>query len=147
MSVVRFGVSLEKDLLDELDIFVEENMFANRSQALRHLISNNLAENKWRCSNDVAGSLTMLYDHHRRGIVKKLTDIQHDYHHLVVSSMHLHMDHSRCVEIIAVKGSASELTALADRLRAVKGVSFARLSMTRIYKSEDSEIEEDRRDG
>ncbi|MFN2378948.1 MAG: nickel-responsive transcriptional regulator NikR [Bacteroidales bacterium] len=136
MSVVRFGVSLEKDLLEALDLYVDENLFTNRSQAIRHLISNSLAENKWQCDNDVAGSLTMLYDHHRREIVGRLTRLQHDFHDLIISTLHFHLDHQQCMEIIAVKGKASELTALADRLRSVKGVSFARLTMTRAFTDE-----------
>jgi CopG family nickel-responsive transcriptional regulator len=136
MSVVRFGVSLEKDLLEALDLYVDENLFTNRSQAIRHLISNSLAENKWQCDNDVAGSLTMLYDHHKREIVSRLTRLQHDYHDLIISTLHFHLDHNQCMEIIAVRGKASELTALADRLRSVKGVSFARLTMTRAFTEE-----------
>lgn len=136
MSVVRFGVSLEKDLLETLDRYVEENLFTNRSQAIRHLISNSLAEQKWQCNNYVAGSLTILYDHHRREIAGRLTQLQHDYHDQIISTLHLHIGHNKCMEIIAVKGKASDLTALTDRLRSVKGVSFARLSMTRAFTDE-----------
>lgn len=143
MSVVRFGVSLEKDLLEALDLYVDENLFANRSQAIRHLISNSLAENKWRCNNDVTGSLTMLYDHHRRGIGGRLTRLQHDYHDFIISTLHFHLDHNQCMEIIAVRGKASELTALADRLRSVKGVAFARLTMTRILSGSEDRSEEE----
>lgn len=132
MSVVRFGVSLEKDLLDSLDLYVEENLFANRSQAIRHLIGNSLAENKWRCNNDVAGSLTMLYYHDKIGIGGRLIRVQHDFQELIKSSLHLHLDSNQSMEIIAVRGKASELTSMADRLRSLKGVSFARLTMTRL---------------
>ena len=84
----------------------------------------------------------MLYDHHRREIVGRLTQLQHDYHHLIISTLHFHLDHHQCMEIIAVRGKASELTDLADRLRSGKGVFFARLTMTRAFTDEsDHEIE------
>ncbi|MDF1558614.1 MAG: nickel-responsive transcriptional regulator NikR [Bacteroidales bacterium] len=136
MPVIRFGVSLEKELLDALDGFVEENLFVNRSQAIRHLISNGLAESKWQCNNEVAGSLTMIYDHHRRGLVAQLTRLQHERNNLILSSLHLHLDHGQCMELLAVRGRAAELTALADKLRSVKGVRYARLTLTRLTGEE-----------
>ncbi|HDJ33424.1 MAG TPA: nickel-responsive transcriptional regulator NikR [Bacteroidetes bacterium] len=130
MSVVRFGVSLEKDLLAALDLYAEENMFPNRSQALRYLISHCLAEKKWRCNNPVAGSVTLMYNHHRRDLVSKLTALQHDYHEEILSSVHFHLDGDQCMEIIAVSGTAARLTELADRLHSVKGLDFVRLTIT-----------------
>lgn len=130
MSVVRFGVSLEKDLLDALDEYSGENMFPNRSQALRYLISHCLAEKKWRCSNPVAGSVTLMYEHHRRDLVQKLTALQHEFHEVILSSQHFHLDGDRCMEIIAVNGTAARLTELADRLHSVKGLDFVRLTIT-----------------
>lgn len=131
MSVVRFGVSLEQELMDALDNYVSENHFANRSQAIRQLISKNIVEKKWQCDNLVAGSITLFYNHHKRDIVNLLTSIQHDYHHVILSSQHLHLDHDNCLEIIAVKGKASELTELADKLIATKGLQHGKLTMSR----------------
>ena len=131
MSVKRFGVSLEKELLDALDDYAKINQFSNRSQAIRQLISNNIVVQKWQCNNLVAGSITLVYDHHRREILSNLTDIQHNYHDAILSSQHFHLDHDICMEIIAVKGMASVLTELSDKLIAVKGIQHGKLTMSR----------------
>jgi CopG family nickel-responsive transcriptional regulator len=131
MSVVRFGVSLEKELLEQLDKFAEENQFSNRSQAIRNLINNYLADKKWQCDNIVAGSITLVFDHHKNDLQKNLTEIQHNYHHEILSAQHFHLDHDNCLEIIAVKGKASILTELADKLIAVKGIQHGKLTMSR----------------
>ena len=131
MSVTRFGVSLEKELLEALDKYVQENKFSNRSQAIRHLIKNNMVVKKWQCDNIVAGSITLVYDHHKRDLLSNLTDIQHDHHDVILSSQHIHLDHHNCMEIIAVKGKASVLTDLSDKLIAVKGIQHGKLTMSR----------------
>ena len=130
MPVVRFGVSLEQELLDALDAYTEENHFSNRSQALRQLITRNLVSRKWNANEVVAGSVTLLFDHHKRDILTHLTEIQHDYHDVILSSQHIHLDHDNCLEIIAMKGKASVLKELADRLIAVKGIQHGQLSMS-----------------
>lgn len=131
MSVKRFGVSLEESVLNELDKYAEENQFPNRSQAIRHLIEKNIVEKKWQCNNKVAGAIVLVYDHHKREIDTKMNEIQHDYHHLILSSQHIHLSHDTCLETIAVKGKAKELTELSDQLIAIKGVKHGKLVMTR----------------
>ena len=131
MSIVRFGVSLEKELLEALDEYASLNQFKNRSQAIRNLISQNVVTRKWNTDQLVAGSITLVFDHHKRGLIKKLTDLQHDYHDMILSSLHFHLEHDLCMEIIAVKGPASVLRDLADRLIAVKGVQHGKLTMSR----------------
>jgi CopG family nickel-responsive transcriptional regulator len=132
MSVTRFGVSMEKELLDALDDYVKENSFSNRSQAVRRLVSDNLTVKKWKCNNIVAGSVTLVYNHHKSDMQIMLTDLQHDYHKLILSSQHFHLDNEQCLEIIAVKGKAKELTELADKLIAIKGIQHGKLSMSRV---------------
>ena len=131
MSVTRFGVSLEKELLEALDTYATENQFTNRSQAIRHLINNNIVATKWMCNNLVAGSITLVFDHHKRDLINQLTDIQHDHHAIILSSQHFHLEKDMCMEIIAAKGQASELTELADKLIAVKGIRHGKLTMSR----------------
>jgi CopG family nickel-responsive transcriptional regulator len=130
MSVVRFGVSLEKELLDELDKFLQENLLTNRSQGIRRLIHNYLVEKKWQCNNVVAGSISLVYDHHKNDLLVRLAAIQHEYHEVILSSQHFHISESECFEIIAVRGKSRILTELADKLRALKGVSHGKLAMT-----------------
>ncbi|MCW3464923.1 nickel-responsive transcriptional regulator NikR [Chitinophaga nivalis] len=132
MKVVRFGVSIEKNVLQLLDNYIEDNQFPNRSQAIRHLIQRIEVEKQWQSDEVVGGSITLLFDHHKRDLLDKITDIQHDYHHLILCSQHIHLDHDNCMEIIAVKGKATLLKQLANALTAVKGIIHGELSMTKI---------------
>ncbi len=131
MSVVRFSVSLEEELLKELDLFAKDNSFANRSQALRHLIEKNIVEKKWHCNNEVAGAVIIIYDHLKKDITSKLNDIQHTYFDVILSSQHYHLSHNICLEIIAVKGLANRLTELSDRLISIKGIKHGKLVMSK----------------
>jgi CopG family nickel-responsive transcriptional regulator len=131
MSVLRFSVSLEEDLLSELDNFVNENKFPNRSQAVRHLIEKNIVERKWQCNNIVAGAIVMIYDHHKKETLAKSNEIQHDYFEVILSSQHFHLSHDICLEIIAVKGKAKTLTDLSDKLISIKGVRHGKLIMSK----------------
>ena len=130
MSVTRFGVSLESKLLEALDNYVVENNFPNRSQAIRQLIERNIVERKWQCNNQVAGAITLVFDHHKRDLVRKITDIQHDYHHEILAVQHFHLSLEICMEIVAVKGLAYRLTELADKLISLKGIRHGKLVMT-----------------
>jgi CopG family nickel-responsive transcriptional regulator len=132
MPVIRFGVSLEKHIMDALDNYVDENKFPNRSQAIRNLIEKNIVEKKWKCNNEVAGAIVILYDHHKRDITNRANSIQHEFHNHVLSSQHVHLDHDMCLETIVVRGKAKQLTELADKLIALKGVVHGKLIMTRI---------------
>jgi len=131
MAVVRFGVSLEHELLDALDEYVVDNHFANRSQAIRQLINNNLVEKKWQCNNIVAGSITLVYDHNKRDILNNLTNVQHSYNSVILSIQHFHLDSDHSLDVIAVKGIAKTLTELSDKLKAVKGIQHGKLTMSR----------------
>jgi len=131
MSVVRFGVSLEQVMLKALDKYVEDNHLTNRSQAIRQLINNNLVEKKWQCNNIVAGSVTLVYDPHKRDILKNLTEIQHEYNSAILSTQHFQLDSDHYLDIVAVKGKAITLTELADKLKAVKGIQHGKLTMSR----------------
>ncbi|WP_321287203.1 nickel-responsive transcriptional regulator NikR [uncultured Sunxiuqinia sp.] len=131
MTVSRFGVSLEKDLLDALDQYVKENQFANRSQAIRQLISRNIVEKKWQCNNYVAGSVTLVYDPNRREILNQLADVLENYHQEILSTQRLILDKSKHMEIVAIKGVASRLTELADKLITIKGMQHGKLTMSR----------------
>jgi len=130
MNVKRFGVSLEEGFLVELDRLVRKYGFPNRSQAIRFLIKKYSVEDKWNENEEVAGAIVMVYDHHKRDLQTKSTDVQHDFYHLILSVQHVHLDHSNCLETIAVKGKANELNKLANNLFAIKGVKHGELVMT-----------------
>jgi len=132
MPKARFGVSLDEDILKALDEFVIENKLPNRSQAIRHLIEKNLVEKKWQCNQIVAGAIVLLYDHHKGDVTIKSNDIQHEYFDVVLSSLHFHLSHDNCLEIVAVKGTANRLTELSDQLVGIKGIIHGKLVMSRV---------------
>ncbi|HCL90956.1 MAG TPA: nickel-responsive transcriptional regulator NikR, partial [Candidatus Atribacteria bacterium] len=117
-EIIRFGVSLEKELLEKFDILIKEKKYPNRSEAIRDLIRENLVKKEWVEGKEVAGAITLVFDHHKRELMNTLTDIQHDFHTLIISSQHIHLDHDNCLEIIVVKGKPTEVRELADKLRA-----------------------------
>jgi CopG family nickel-responsive transcriptional regulator len=131
MSLARFGVSLDEDILKALDEFVIENKLPNRSQAIRHLVEKNLVEKKWQCNQIVAGAVVLLYDHHKGDVTIKSNDIQHEYFDVILSSQHFHLSHENCLEIVAVKGTANRLTDLSDKLIGIKGIIHGKLVMSR----------------
>jgi len=135
MALVRFGVSLEKDLLQKFDRLIEKKNYTNRSEAFRDLIREELVKKEWEEGEEVAGTISIIYDHHQRELVTKLMDIQHDHGANIISTQHIHIDHHNCMEIVAVRGSAKETRKLADMLKAVKGVKHSTLGMSSTGKN------------
>lgn len=129
-ELVRFGVSLEKELLERFDKLIHHRKYTNRSEALRDMIRQELLKQEWEAGGDVAGAVTYIYDHHTRELLSKITDIQHDNQELIISTQHIHLDHNHCLEIVAVKGRVKKVMKLADSLKAIKGVRHCALSMT-----------------
>jgi len=128
-DIVRFGVSLEKELLEKFDRLITEKSYSNRSEAIRDLIREELVKREWTEGKEVTGSVTLVFDHHKRELMNILTDIQHDFYQLIISSQHVHLDHDNCLEIIVVRGRPREVKKLADKLRATKGVKYGALSI------------------
>ena len=128
----RFGVSLEDDLLKELDELAKKHQLPNRSQAIRFLIRKDLVEEQWQDNKEVSGCVVLVYDHHRRDLLNKSTHVQHKSQHLILSTQHIHLDHNNCLEILALKGKAKPLKELADKLIALKGVKHGGLIMSAI---------------
>ncbi len=132
MALVRFGVGIDEEILKALDSFVVDNNLPNRSQAIRHLVEKNTVEKKWQCNHVVAGAIVLLYDHHKGDVTIKLNDVQHAYFDVILSSQHFHLSHDNCLEIVAVKGEASKLTELSDKLIGIKGIIHGKLIMSRV---------------
>ncbi len=131
-DLVRFSVSLEADLLDRFDKFCEAGQFATRSEAVRQLIRERLtAQAVAADAADVAASLTLVYDHHKTRLTDRMLDVQHDHAEQVVSSMHVHLTHDLCMEVIVLRGPAAELQKLAAELSGMKGVHQAQLVVIR----------------
>lgn len=129
-ELVRFGVSLEKSLLERFDDLIREKQYTNRSEALRDLIRRELVQRAWQGGKEVAGAITLIYDHHKRDVMSRVTDTQHDFQTVIISTQHIHLDHHNCLEIVAAKGRAEEVQKLADALRSIKGVRHTTLSMS-----------------
>ncbi|MHB0996436.1 MAG: nickel-responsive transcriptional regulator NikR [Elusimicrobiales bacterium] len=129
-KLVRFGVSLEGELLRKFDAYIGAEGYDNRSKAIADLIRKEFVSDSFAHGGPVAGAVTIVYDHHRREVVNKLLDIQHDHGGIIISAQHVHLDHDCCLEIVAVKGPGAKVKALADALKSVKGVKHSTLSVT-----------------
>ncbi len=127
-NLFRFGVSLEKELIDKFDRLIKEKNYTNRSEAIRDLIRQELVKKQWQQGKEIAGAITLVYDHHKRDLVNKLLDIQHDFQKIIVSAQHVHLDHNNCLEIIAVKGPPMQTQKLANILKSIKGIKHTTLS-------------------
>jgi CopG family nickel-responsive transcriptional regulator len=134
-GLIRFGISLDKELSERFDELIRRKAYTNRSEAIRDLIRQDLVEQEWLHGGEVAGAITLIYNHHKRELLNKITDIQHDFQNSIISAQHIHLDHHNCLEIIAVKGNPAEVQRLASMLKAVKGVKHSTLSMSTTGKA------------
>ena len=128
-GLYRFGISLEKKLIDAFDLHIRGQRYKNRSEAIRDLIREALTRRKLARGGVIAGAIVMTYDHHKRALVDRLLDIQHDFQPLIISTQHVHLDHHLCLEIIAVKGRGRELEKLADSIKSLVGVKQVSVSI------------------
>ncbi|MGI6546965.1 MAG: nickel-responsive transcriptional regulator NikR [Bacillota bacterium] len=128
--MVRFGISMDEQLLEKFDALIARQGYTNRSEAIRDIIRDRLVTDEWqRDDQEVCGTITLVYDHHVRGLSDALTDLQHDYHHLFVSTLHIHMDEHNCLEVLVIRGRAAEARDIAQRLISIKGVKHGKLTL------------------
>ena len=128
MAIVRFSVSLENDLVDKFDRKIKAERCPTRSKAVGDLIRESLVRNEWQEGKEVVGAIVLVYDHHKRDILQRLTDVQHDCHDAIISTQHVHLDHDNCMEIVAVRGKSADIEAIHKRLKAVKGLKHVSLA-------------------
>ncbi len=131
----RFSVSLEDSLLEIFDKHIKARSYNNRSEAVRDLIRGAFIKKEWQGDKMVMGVISLVYDHHQHKLQEKVTLLQHDFHHHIVSTTHVHMDHHNCLEVIIVKGKAKEVQDLADQLIALRGVRDGHLAMSSTGKT------------
>jgi len=135
-ELVRFGVSLEDALLRDFDRLIEEKGYISRSEAIRDLIRDYLVQADWTAlKGEQAATLSIVYNHEVREINDRLTDMQHDYHHLIVCSTHVHLTAHTCLEVVVLRGGAAEIRRMADRLIATRGVQHGKLTMSTLGRS------------
>ena len=127
-DLVRMSVSIEKPLLDRLEKLVADSNYSNRSEFVRDLIRGCLVEKEWNTNKVLLGTISLVYDHHARGLSGKLTDYQHHFSGTVFATTHVHLDEHLCAEMIMVRGRGKDIKALADQLRRGKGVLHAKLA-------------------
>jgi CopG family nickel-responsive transcriptional regulator len=127
----RIGVAIDADLLDKFDQLIARRGYTNRSEAFRDLIRDELVEKKWESPDSkVVGTITIVYDHKVRLLNEKLTGLQHEFYHHVLSTLHVHLDHDNCLEVLVVRGKAADVRRFADTLLSTKGVKHGRLTIT-----------------
>ena len=131
MPAVRFGVSMNRDLLKKFDALVNQLDLANRSEAIRNLVRERLAEREWEApDSEIIGTVTLVYNHEVRELTERLTELQHQFHKQIISTMHIHLDHHNCLEILAIKGRGREVKEIAERLLSTKGIKLGKLTTT-----------------
>ena len=126
----RFSISLDEELLDQFDQFILKRKYTNRSEAIRDLIRNDLTQGEWEADKEVIGVVSLVYDHHQRQLQERLTELQHDYHHQIISTTHIHVDRDNCLEVIIVRGKARKVREFSEHLRSLRGVKHGNLSMS-----------------
>jgi CopG family transcriptional regulator, nickel-responsive regulator len=129
-GLTRFTVSIESELLNRYLKLSKRQGSKNRSEAIRNLMREALVREEWTGDAEIVGTITLVYDHHKRELMDRLTNIQHDHHDAIMAATHVHLDHHNCLEVIAVKGRASEVQKIADLLTNTKGVKHGKLSAT-----------------
>ena len=139
-DLFRFGVSLPHSLIVRFDKHIQKKDYPNRSEAIRDLIRKTLIEEKIDRNEVVIGVLHILFNHHKHDLMEKLTDVQHDYHHLIISSTHVHLNHESCLEVILLKGKTGEIKNLSDKMIATKGVIHGQLFLTSQGKYSDKHV-------
>ncbi|WP_168120586.1 nickel-responsive transcriptional regulator NikR [Paenibacillus sp. HB172176] len=130
-ELVRFGVSFPAPLIEQFDHFIDEQGYTNRSEAIRDMARKAMLDSSGLGGDEyVAGTIVVVYDHHVRELPIVLMDIQHDFHHDIVSNMHVHLNHDQCLEVIVVRGQLTRLRKLHEQIQTQKGVAYAELSVT-----------------
>jgi len=130
-DTIRFGVSIDANLLRQFDQLITEKGYNNRSEALRDLMRDALVEREWSSDDEeTVGTVTLVYDHHTRDLSDKLTEHQHSHHQAIVSVLHVHLDAHNCLEVAVVRGNAAQVRKLADELIGTKGVKHGKLVTT-----------------
>ncbi len=131
-DIIRFGVSIEQRLLENFDRLIADRRYSTRSEALRDLIREALIQQKIETEDETLalGSLTLIYDHHAGNLLQEMAQLQHDFHSLILSVMHLHVSHDDCMEVIALHGKVAEIVQLANGLLSLKGIKNGKLFLT-----------------
>ncbi len=132
-ELIRFGISMEDDLLHQFDHLIARKGYNNRSEAIRDIVREKLVdETAEDPSASTVGALVYMYDHHKRDLEKSLSNLQHEYVDNIISTSHVHVDHDHCMEVVMLRGTASVLKTIAGKLLSFKGVQHGKLTLTAV---------------
>lgn len=134
-GTTRFGVSIPNRLLERFDRVLGERGYSSRSEALRDLIRDYLVEVEWESNEETIGTVTLVYDHHVKELSEELNSLQHDMGKAIISTLHVHLDHHLCLEVVLVRGRSREIRRMADRLIGTKGVVHGKLTAATVGRS------------
>ena len=130
-DLTRFGISIDEQLLTQFDEMINNKGYVNRSEAIRDLIRGALVEQEWGDANqETVATVTLVYNHHTRDLADKLTEHQHSHYEEILSTLHIHLDHHHCLEVVVIKGKNSRVKRIADELIGTKGVKHGKLVAT-----------------
>ncbi len=130
-EIIRFGVSIDSQLIKKFDALIGRKGYTTRSEAIRDMIRDSLVEQEWGTEDrETVGTITLVYNHHTRELDHALTDMQHKSFHQIISALHVHLDTHNCLEVLVVKGKSSEIRKIADRLIGTRGVKHGKLTTT-----------------
>jgi len=130
-NTIRFGVSLDSDLLGKFDALCEERCYQTRSEAIRDLIRKDLVQKEWEDQNqEVTGTMTLVYNHHQSDLAQKMTEIQHQALDIIITSLHVHIDAHNCMEVLVLRGPVRDVRNIAQRLTATRGIKHGKLSLS-----------------
>lgn len=130
-KITRFGVSIEPDLLEKFDRMMKKKGYTNRSEAIRDIIRANMIQEKNANPNQTGlGTLTILYNHHSGPLTERLVALQHEHHQQILTTTHIHIDHENCLEVLILQGKTGDIQTLADKIKALKGITHGELVLT-----------------
>jgi CopG family transcriptional regulator, nickel-responsive regulator len=129
-NVVRFGISIESELLEKFDEHIKRKSYSNRSEAIRDLIRDTIVAEEWATDQETIGTITIVYDHHTRELVQTLIHLQHAFEGDIKAVLHIHMDHHNCLEVLVIKGEGRIVKTFADKLISTRGIKHGKLTMS-----------------
>ena len=129
-SLVRTGISLNRELLARFDQVIRRKGYGSRSEAIRDLVREHSVEADVARNKVIVGTLTVVYDHHQPRLAERLIEAQHHYHGKVLATTHVHLDARHCLEVVIVKGRSAEVRHFAEHILSLRGVKHGKLIMT-----------------
>jgi len=139
VPLTRFGVALEAPLLVALDAIVRDRG-CTRSELLRDLARAEVVKSKVSQGVPAVATLTIVYDHHVRDLSERLTELQHELGEQVHATLHVHLSHDYCLEVIVMRGLSNELRSIADKILATRGVKHGGLEIITDIADADSPV-------